>query len=52
MWQCPDPGGSLTVKLTSPATARYLLIWFTGLPPDNSGTYQASIYNVSVLGTS
>jgi hypothetical protein len=48
----PDTGGTLTVKLTAPATARYLLIWFTSLPPDNSGTYQASIYNVSVLGTS
>jgi len=48
----PDSGGLLTVKLSAPATAQYLLIWFTSLPPDNSGTYQASIYNVSVLGTS
>ena len=47
-----NPGGALTVHLSSPVRARYLLIWFTSLPPDNSGTYQASIYDVSVTGTS
>jgi hypothetical protein len=46
-----NPGGTLTVRLTSPVQARYLLIWFTSLPPDNSGTYEASIYNVSLAGT-
>jgi hypothetical protein len=26
--------------------ARYVLIWFTRLPPDNAGTYRGEIYNV------
>jgi transcriptional regulator with XRE-family HTH domain len=45
------PGGPLTVSVGSPVKARYLLIWFTQLPPDNSGTYQESIFNVSLSGT-
>ncbi len=45
-------GGALTVPVASPVTARYLLIWFTQLPPDSTGTYQASIFNVSLSGTS
>jgi cytoskeletal protein RodZ len=45
-------GGSLTVPVSSPVSARYLLIWFTALPPDSSGTYQATIYRVRLLGTS
>lgn len=44
-------GGGLRLRLSSPAHARYLLIWFTTLPPDAAGTYQAKIYNVSVRGT-
>ena len=42
--------GIVELSLTSPAHARYLLIWFTKLPPDNAGTYQASIYAISVRG--
>jgi transcriptional regulator with XRE-family HTH domain len=45
------PGGAVTVSVSSPVTARYLLIWFTRLPPDSSGTYQDSISNVSLSGT-
>jgi hypothetical protein len=45
------PGGSLTVPIGSPVTARYLLIWFTRLPIDSSGTYQASISSVTLSGT-
>jgi hypothetical protein len=29
---------------------RYLLIWFTALPPDSDGTYQAAVYNVALQG--
>jgi multidrug efflux pump subunit AcrA (membrane-fusion protein) len=47
-----NPGGSLTVPVSSPVSARYLLIWFTALPPDSAGTYQATIYRVRLLGTS
>ena len=45
-----DADGTVELSLTSPAHARYLLIWFTKLPPDNAGTYQASIYAISVRG--
>jgi hypothetical protein len=49
--QAADPGGTLTLQPGRPATARYVLLWFTQLPPDNTGTYQAYVYNVSVSGT-
>jgi hypothetical protein len=41
-----------TVKLTlrHPEAGRYLLIWFTQLPPDGSGHYQASVSHVIVTG--
>jgi transcriptional regulator with XRE-family HTH domain len=44
-------GGEVTVQIASPVKARYLLIWFTQLPPDSSGTYQASVSNISLSGT-
>jgi cytoskeletal protein RodZ len=45
-------GGGRTVQLSlgTPAHARYLLIWFTKLPPDLSGTYQVSVYKITVQG--
>jgi hypothetical protein len=43
-------GGTVELSLTSPAHARYLLIWFTKLPLDSTGTYQASIYAITVRG--
>ena len=45
------PGGPITVPIGSPVRARYLLIWFTRLPLDSSGTYRASISNVTLSGT-
>jgi cytoskeletal protein RodZ len=42
--------GTVQISLTSPTQARYLLIWFTKLPLDNAGTYQASIYSITVRG--
>ena len=44
------PGGTVELSLTSPVHARYLLIWFTKLPPDQAGTYQASVYDIKVRG--
>jgi hypothetical protein len=44
------PGGTVTVPIGSPVKARYLLIWFTRLPLDNSGTYQARISSVTLSG--
>jgi eukaryotic-like serine/threonine-protein kinase len=45
-----DVGGTVQVPLTSPASARYVLIWFTKLPPTAQGTYQVSVYNATVDG--
>jgi hypothetical protein len=46
-----DDGGQVSLDLTSPARGRYVLIWFTQLPPDgSSGTFQADVYNVSLEG--
>jgi cytoskeletal protein RodZ len=45
-----DAPASLQLTLSLPAHARYLLIWFTKLPPDGAGTYQASIYQIAVRG--
>jgi transcriptional regulator with XRE-family HTH domain len=50
--QAANSGGTLSVPISSPVAARYLLIWFTSLPPDASGTYQATVYQVHLLGTS
>lgn|SRR5215469_5421027 len=46
-----DVGGAVRLRLSRPERARYLLIWFTSLPPDSSGTFQATIYNVKIIGT-
>jgi hypothetical protein len=43
-------GGTVQLKLTAPAQARYVLIWITKLAPDGQGTYQAKVYNISVTG--
>ena len=42
--------GQVHVSLSAPVHARYLLIWFTKLPPDPSGTYQVNVYNIRVQG--
>jgi hypothetical protein len=43
-------GGVVQLRLSRPAPGRYVLIWFTRLPPDNAGTFQASIYDISLQG--
>jgi len=48
--QAAIPGGTFTLQGTAPFSARYLLIWFTQLPPDGAGSYEAFVYNVSVSG--
>jgi cytoskeletal protein RodZ len=45
-----DAGSHVQLRPGSPAHARYLLVWFTKLPPDNAGTYQASVYKITVQG--
>jgi hypothetical protein len=44
-----DAGGTLRLRLTS-VRARYLLIWFTLLPPDGTGKFQENVYRVVVNG--
>ena len=49
------PGGVHTFRSDSTATGRYVLIWFTRLPPESGGpanNYQAEIFNIVVRGTS
>ncbi|MGH3210849.1 MAG: hypothetical protein ACRDNO_24145, partial [Trebonia sp.] len=45
-----DVGGVVKLTLRHPTAARYLLIWFTQLPPDGSGHYAASVSHVVVTG--
>jgi hypothetical protein len=50
------PGGTTTFDVHSSASGRYLLIWFTKLPPKAdggpSGSFGASIFNIIVKGSS
>jgi hypothetical protein len=43
-------GGQHTFKATRAVQGRYVLIWFTRLPPVSPGKYQAQISNVTVRG--
>ena len=43
-------GGTVQFRPGAPVHVRYLLIWFTKLPPDNAGHYQASVYRITVQG--
>ena len=43
-----DAGGTVRLRLKSHPHTRYLLIWFTLLPPDSAGTYQADVSRVTV----
>jgi cytoskeletal protein RodZ len=46
-----DAGGLVRLRLASPVRAQYLLIWFTLLPPDGAGTYQADVSAVTATVT-
>jgi hypothetical protein len=45
-----NAGGVVRLRLGSPAHSRYVLLWFTRLPADSAGTFQAGVYNVRVAG--
>jgi hypothetical protein len=47
-----NPGGTLTMNLNVPVRAKYVLLWFTSLPPNGAGTYEATVYEVRLTGTS
>jgi len=42
--------GTLRLPLNSPASARYVLIWFTRLPLKSPGKYEVSLYKATVDG--
>jgi cytoskeletal protein RodZ len=44
------PGGMIRLRLHSPAHGRYVLVWFTKLPPDPAGTFKAAVFGVAVKG--
>ena len=45
-----DIGGRYTFTYTGRAQGRYVLIWFTKLPPAGHGRFQARIFNIVVRG--
>ena len=45
-----NAGRTAQLKPGAPVHVRYLLIWFTKLPPDNAGHYQAAVYRITVRG--
>jgi cytoskeletal protein RodZ len=45
-----NAGGTAQLKPGAPVHVRYVLIWFTKLPPDNAGHYQAAVYRITVQG--
>ena len=50
--QASGVGGTVRLHLSTPEHVRYLLIWFTLLPPNGAGQFQASVYHVVVDGYS
>jgi hypothetical protein len=45
-------GGDVRVPVSVQTAGRYVLIWFTRLPPDGQGHYQVDVYGVTVNGAS
>jgi len=45
-----NAGGTALLRPGSPVRVRYVLVWFTKLPPDNAGTYRAGVYRITVQG--
>ncbi len=46
-----DVGGDVRLTLARPAMARYLVVWFTLLPPESAGKYRVLVYNIRIKGT-
>ena len=45
-----NAGTVLSLPLKARVRARYVLLWFTKLPPDGAGTYQVLVHGVTVRG--
>jgi hypothetical protein len=41
-------GRTVRLPLASQPLVRYVVVWFTRLPPDGNGTYQAAVYGLTV----
>jgi cytoskeletal protein RodZ len=50
--QAPDASGVVHLQPATPAPGRYVLVWFTRLPADPAGTFQADVYDVRLSGHS
>jgi F5/8 type C domain-containing protein len=50
--QGSNVGGTHKFTVSSKATGRYVLIWFTKLPPNSSGQFEAEVFNVTLRGAS
>ena len=42
--------GVARLQLATPERGRYVLIWFTRLPVNSNGNFEASVYNVRLEG--
>jgi transcriptional regulator with XRE-family HTH domain len=45
-----DGAGGVIRLTTAPTRGRYVLVWFTRLPPDQAGTFQVSVYDITLNG--
>ncbi len=43
-------GGVIRLQLARPAHGRYVLVWFTRLPADPAGTFEAGVHDISLEG--
>jgi transcriptional regulator with XRE-family HTH domain len=43
-------GGATRLRLSRPAHGRYVLVWFTRLPRNRSGRFQAHVHHISLQG--
>ena len=43
-------GGMVRLRFTRPVRDRYLLLWFTRLPPGPTGNFQASVFQLVLTG--
>ena len=48
--QVANAGSVIRLRLPTPAHGWYVLIWFTSLPPDSAGTFQARVYDLQLEG--
>jgi hypothetical protein len=49
MAEVTGASNAITLRVPTPVTTRYVLIWLTNVPPVN-GSYQGGVAEVRVLG--